>query len=233
MQPESGTEVKALESVREVSGTAALVRVKRALQILRQLQAGQTWTVAELAEQFQCSERTIFREVKLMRECGIPIDVPEGERGFRMSQDFFWKPVRPTTEELIALVVGSRMAAATMPDEMRKLMESAVEKIVGSERPAVRERLGELTMRIDAAEGIPKPLLGAYDFLTDLLDYISKQLPLRVILKTDAEQPAAVEMLPERLQFAQGEWVLSGAPLSGGAGLTIRLESIAKLDSIA
>jgi predicted DNA-binding transcriptional regulator YafY len=214
---------------------SAIVRTQRALQILRTLQAGQVWSAAELAAQFSCSTRTIFRDLQLLRECGIPIDSPRGERGFRLAHDFFWQPVRPNLDEMIALVVGARMAGEALPKEMAKNLVSAMAKIVGSERPAIRQRLTELNMRIDAPHVTAQPALPDVAFLQVLLEHIVAQTPLRLRVGGNAPHSPAEEtaVIPVRLIFAEGRWVLVTSALDGQGEQSVPLDAIERIDTPA
>jgi predicted DNA-binding transcriptional regulator YafY len=199
---------------RGAGNASAVARTQRALRILRLLQAGQGWSPQELAVEFKCSTRTIFRDMQMLRECGIPIEYKSGERGFRLVHDFFWQPERPTLDEMTALVVGARMAEESLPSEMQKNLGSALTKLVGSERPAVRQRLAELNMRIDPPHASGSPALRALDFLPQLLEHIGAQTPLKVALVEQPEaSPREVEWVPVRLQFSEGQWHLVGLPL--------------------
>jgi len=217
------------------SGTSAVVRTQRALQILRLLQAGQVWSQQELAVQFHCSTRTIFRDLQLLRECGIPLDTPRGERGVKLSHDFFWQPERPTLDEMTALVVGARMAEESLPAEMQRNLGSALTKLVGSERPAVRQRLSELNMRIDPPHAKSPPALPALDFLPQLLEHIGVQSP--VLITTAGESPESplrqLEWILVRLHFGEGQWHLIGMTLRGVTEQSVPLASIVRIATAA
>jgi predicted DNA-binding transcriptional regulator YafY len=184
-----------------------------------------------LAAQFNCSTRTIFRDLQLLRECGIPIDNPRGERGFRLAHDFFWQPERPTIDEMIALVVGARMAEDSLPKEMQKKLDSAVTKLVGSERPAQRQRLSELNMRIDTPHAQSPPALPALDFLNQLLEHIGSQAPLLIVAagETADSPPRELRWIPVRLHFSDGQWHLIGMPQQGGKEASVPLAAIARI----
>ncbi len=197
------------------ANTSAIARTERAIRILRLLQAGQVWSAQELAVQFKCSTRTIFRDMQLLRDCGIPIDNRSGEGGFRLSHDFFWKPERPTLDEMTALVVGARMAEDSLPSDMQRNLGWALIKLVGSEQPAVRQRLSELNMRIDPPHTASTPALPALDFLPQLLEHIGAQSLVKVIIAGAAPDapPQEFEWIPVRLHFEEGQWHLIGLPL--------------------
>ena len=231
MNPDAGLPASAAEDRPNGLGSSAIVRTQRALQILRILQAGQVWSATELAAQFDCSTRTIFRDMQLLRECGIPIDSPRGERGFQLSHDFFWQPERPTLEELIALVIGARIVKEAMPRDMAKNLGTAVAKLVGSEKPAVRQRLTQLNMRIDAPHLTSQGALPDVEFLPVLLDHIVAQTHLRLVLTVEPSGGAAevLEVIPVRLQFA-GEWILVTTAWEGGSERVLPLSQIARVE---
>jgi predicted DNA-binding transcriptional regulator YafY len=211
----------------------AIVRTQRALGILRLLQAGQVWSAVELAAQFDCSTRTIFRDLQLLRDCGIPIDSPRGERGFKLSHDFFWQPERPTIEEMIALVVGARMASEAMPKDMAKNLDSALAKLVGSEKPAVRQRLTEFNMRIDAPHLTPQVALPEVEYLPVLLAHILTQTHVRLSLAPIEPGGAGeqIEVIPVRLQFTGEQWMLVTSAWEGGSEVTLPLSRIERVES--
>jgi Predicted transcriptional regulator len=217
------------------SGTSAIARTQRAIRILRLLQAGQVWSAQELAAQFNCSTRTIFRDLQLLRDCGIPIENPRAERGFKLSHDFFWQPERPTIDEMTALVVGARLAEETLPYQMQKNLGWALTKLVGSERPAVRQRLSELNMRIDPPHADSPPALPALDFLPRLLEHIGSQAPLRIGAAGDAadDPPRTLHWIPVRLHFGEGQWHLVGLPLGGDKEQSLPLTAIRNIESSA
>jgi predicted DNA-binding transcriptional regulator YafY len=232
--PQAGSAASAGDAERAGGlAASAIVRTQRALQILRLLQAGQIWSASELAGQFGCSTRTIFRDLQLLRECGIPIDSPRGERGFRLAHDFFWQPVRPTMDEMIALVVGARMASEAMPKEMAKHLDSALAKIVGSERPNIRRRLSELNMRIDAPHLTPQAALPEVGFLQTLLEQIvaGTHVQLHLLPAVSGQAGEDLEVIPLRLHFGDGQWQLIVTAWQGGSQRSIPLSRIERIQT--
>jgi predicted DNA-binding transcriptional regulator YafY len=212
---------------------AAVVRTRRALETLQLLQSGQTWTAIELAERFHCSSRTIFRDVQLLRECQIPVESPPGERrGFRLSHDFFWKPVRPSMEELAALVIAARLSQGALPPELSERVETALTKVLSAAKPAVRERLGELSVRIDAPHCTAQPPLPEAAFLSQLLGWIVEQTPLRVSWKlSGSAEPTSENLTAQQLTIAEGQWQLVGSVLGSGASVAIPLATVTAIEA--
>jgi biotin operon repressor len=234
------------------SSASAIVRTQRALQILRQLQAGQVWSPQELAIQFNCSTRTIFRDIQLLRGCGIPIDSPRGEKGIRLAHDFFWKPERPTLDEMIALVVGARVAGEALPKDLARNLESAIAKLIGSERPAVRQRLNEVRLRIDSPHVTPLNALPDAPYLPLLLEHIVAQTVVRLkvaaVGSADPGYPAGAaraadpsdtvpaeqlwHVIPLRLHYDEGQWMLEATTPGNGPEQAIPLAAIRGVEAI-
>lgn len=215
------------------SATSTVVRTQRALQILRLLQSGQIWSTNELAQTFNISTRTVFRDLQLLRDCGIPVQSPAGERGgHQLAHDFFWKPVRPTQDELTALVVGSRLAAEALPTGMARLFEAAVLKVISCESPVRRKRLAEASLRIDPPHGASASIghLPDLAFMSRLLESLVNQLPIEVTLKEQTRKLSdSVKMIPQRLDFIDGKWILEGNRVGGHQSDSVPLSSIADI----
>ena len=215
------------------SATSTVVRTQRALQILRLLQSGQIWSTNELAQTFSISTRTVFRDLQLLRDCGIPVQSPAGERGgHQLAHDFFWKPVRPTQDELTALVVGSRLAAEALPKGMARLFEAAVLKVISCEPPVRRQRLAEASLRIDPPHGGSTSTghLPDLAFMSRLLESLVNQLPIEVMLKEPSQHsPNSVKMIPQRLDFIEGKWILEGNRVGGDQSDAVPVSSIADI----
>ncbi|MDX1947810.1 MAG: HTH domain-containing protein [Pirellulaceae bacterium] len=184
-----------------------MARTQRAILILRLLQAGQPWSADELAGQFQCSTRTIFRDMQLLKDCGIAVE-RTADRGFHLKHDFFWRPERLARDEMIALVVASKLGTELLPPNIAQNLAAAVTKLVGSEQQETRERLANL--RIDAPHNGHAVPLPHCDFFPLLLDQITEQRPTRVLLAAGAESaPRELVALPTSLGLVGEAWHLT------------------------
>ena len=91
-------------------------RIHRLLAILTHLQSGcagggGAWTAAKLAREFDVTERTIYRDLDVLRGAGIPCDFDEDAGGYRVRRDYFLPPVDLTPKEALALVaIGEQVA---------------------------------------------------------------------------------------------------------------------------
>ncbi len=77
----------------------------RVLALLELLQAGGTFTVAELAGQLSVDDRTVRRYVQHLRELDIPVDAVRGRYGgYRLARHYRMPPLMLSDEEALAVV---------------------------------------------------------------------------------------------------------------------------------
>jgi len=86
-------------------------RADRLFQIVQLLRGGGVTTAAALAAELEVSERTLYRDIRDLIACGIPIEGEAGV-GYTMRAGFDLPPLMFTADELEALVLGARMVEA-------------------------------------------------------------------------------------------------------------------------
>jgi predicted DNA-binding transcriptional regulator YafY len=73
-------------------------RIDRLMGIKTHLQAKKNLTVPQIAEQFSISKRTVFRDLRAIREIGVTVSF-EPEKGYSVSNNYFLRLVSLTVEE--------------------------------------------------------------------------------------------------------------------------------------
>lgn len=121
-----------------------MTRFERAFGILLALADGRMATAAALAERFEVSVRTIYRDVEMLSATGVPIYAERGAAGgYRLLEGYFLPPVAFTREEavagLLALALARGMAAPPFP----AALESAERKLVAALPDRLRPLLAE------------------------------------------------------------------------------------------
>jgi predicted DNA-binding transcriptional regulator YafY len=86
-------------------------RADRLFDIVQRLRGGRLVTARKLAEQFEVSERTIYRDIADLMASGVPIDGEAGV-GYLMRAGYDVPPLMFTKPEVEAIVIGLRLAAA-------------------------------------------------------------------------------------------------------------------------
>lgn len=125
-------------------------RLDRLTTILIQLQSKRLLTATEMAERFDISIRTIYRDIRTLREAGVPIGEEEG-KGYFLVDGYQLPPVMFSQEEASALVSIGKMLEFHTDKSLRRNYESALMKIKAVLRTGTQEQLEYL----DAMTGIP------------------------------------------------------------------------------
>lgn len=85
-----------------------LKRIPRLTAILTQLQAKRLLTATQLADRFQVSVRTIYRDIRALEQAGIPIYTEEG-KGYALVEGYRLPPVMFTEHEANALITAEQL----------------------------------------------------------------------------------------------------------------------------
>ena len=94
-------------------------RLARVLRVLELVQSRGRWTTKAIAEEIECSERTIYRDLDVLRFAGIPY-YREGDQQFiRVRPDFKFPVMTLTEDEILGLSLASAMTKSPGLDVSR------------------------------------------------------------------------------------------------------------------
>jgi predicted DNA-binding transcriptional regulator YafY len=109
-------------------------RTDRLLAIVLELQAHGSRRAEDLAEVFEVSKRTIYRDVQALCEAGVPV-VAEVGRGYSLPAGYFLPPLRFSADEALMLILGADVMAQSFDAEYRHAAADAARKIAGALPP--------------------------------------------------------------------------------------------------
>jgi proteasome accessory factor B len=164
-----------------------------------------------LALACEVSRRTIFRDLEILRQVGIPLLYDEVQQRYRIVGTYFLPPTNFTQEEALALIVlcddlGSHAQlpffeparsaalklASSLPDRLRESLRSASEAISIHLPP---------TNRMDGQRPVYEQLLSA----------ISERRCVRIAYASFSEESEICTRLqPYRLLFSRRSWYVIG-----------------------
>jgi predicted DNA-binding transcriptional regulator YafY len=120
------------------------------------LQSKKKVTAQEIADRFDLSLRTVYRDVKALEESGIPI-IGESGIGYSVMEGYRLPPVMFTQEEASSLLLGSKLVHQFTDASVKKQFDSAMYKIKAVLRTTDKDFVEELDSRI-AVHISPVPL---------------------------------------------------------------------------
>ena len=115
--------------------------------ILVHLQSKRRVTAQELADRFNLSLRTVYRDVKALEESGIPI-IGESGIGYSIMEGYRLPPVMFTQEEASSLLMGSKLVEQFTDGTVRKHFDTAMYKIKAVLRSSDKDYVEEFDRRI-------------------------------------------------------------------------------------
>jgi predicted DNA-binding transcriptional regulator YafY len=103
-------------------------RLARLTAILTQLQSKRVVSAREIAEKHDVSIRTIYRDIRILEQSGIPIFTQEG-KGYSIVENYKLPPVMFTEKEAHALITAEQMISRNKDASLAKEYGKAIEKI--------------------------------------------------------------------------------------------------------
>jgi predicted DNA-binding transcriptional regulator YafY len=163
-------------------------RIDRLTAMLIHLQSKKIVKAEEMADRFEISLRTVYRDVRALMEAGVPIGSEAG-KGYFIVDGYHLPPVMFTTEEAGAMLLAGKFVEKLGDKSIRKAFEASMFKIKSVLNDAGRDHLESLQSHIEVfahtrvsenKEDFP------YSFITEiqqavvnknvlLIDYVSVQ----------------------------------------------------------
>ncbi|WP_299475797.1 WYL domain-containing protein [uncultured Roseibium sp.] len=135
--------------------------IERALGILLLLTGGKLVSATVLAERFQVSLRTIYRDIDRLIALGVPVDAERGaEGGYRLASGYLQPPVALTRNETAALLAAMALVRSSRTVPLADDLTSAEKKLLASLPKTVHGLLKEAD-RIVGIEPIPADIFHA------------------------------------------------------------------------
>src|SRR2546421_4719607 len=110
--------------------SAGMNRTDRLLAIVLELQGRGRQRAEDLAETFETSKRTIYRDIQALGQAGVPLISVPG-RGYALMKGYFLPPLSFTADEATMLLLGSDFMAQNFDAQYRQAAQSASRKIEG------------------------------------------------------------------------------------------------------
>jgi predicted DNA-binding transcriptional regulator YafY len=123
----------------------------RRLLILTRLREEIPVRANDLAEQCECSVRTIYRDIDALCQAGVPVAAMPGE-GYRLAPGYHLPPIAFTVDEAIQLLLGSDLALGLGTPAQREAARAAAAKVEAALRPETRADVDRLRQRIRVSD---------------------------------------------------------------------------------
>lgn len=180
-------------------------RIDRLFGILTLLQSKKYISADKIADRFNMSVRTVYRDIKALQEQGIPVGF-EQHRGYFLVQGYFLPPVSFNMEEANALLLVESLVDAFADLSIRNHYSSALTKVKAVLKSAQKEKLEKLNQHIRLQ--VPERLTYNFDFLSLIQHAISEKLMVSLEYKNAKAEVSKREVEPIGLIFYAFSWHL-------------------------
>lgn len=180
-------------------------RIDRLMGLLTVLQSRKHVSAEKLAEKFDVSPRTVYRDIKVLNEIGVPVNF-EVNRGYFIAQGYFLPPLVFTVEEANALILLQTLAGRFAEKSVSKNSVSALNKIKTVVRSHDREAVEEIAAQMDifgSANGHPETT-----WLTAIQQGIASKYCIKIGYTDTKGNHTVRDIEPVGLVFYTSQWHL-------------------------
>lgn len=180
-------------------------RLSRLTNILLQLQSKRVVTSQELADKFEISQRTVYRDIKALEEAGVPI-IGEVGAGYCLMDSYKIPPVMFTGQEIAALITAQKIIKGNPDKSLNKNLSDLTTKVKAILKYSEKSGTEKLENRILVFTSSKQ---SESDLLTSIQTAIVKQEVLKISYHTiysDKIQDRQIE--PLAVYFTDAKWLL-------------------------
>jgi proteasome accessory factor B len=188
-----------------------LSRISRLVQLLGLLQAGKGHNATELARACEVSRRTIFRDLDVLRQAGVPLLFDDEHDKYRIPGTYFLPPTNFTTEEALAVIVLCYEMGSDSRLPFYEAAQSAALKLEGSLPGRVREQLRDISTAVQIKMEPGNPLAGQMPVYRQLLGAIAARRAVQILYDSYSDgQTIRLKLCPYRMLFSRRSWYAIG-----------------------
>lgn len=121
-------------------------RLSRLIAVLIQFQTRRLLTATDLAEKFNVSIRTIYRDIRALEQAGVPILTEDG-RGYTLMEGYKIPPIMFSESQANALILAEQLVLKNKDASFIKDYIEAIDKIKAVLRQSEKEKVNLLADR--------------------------------------------------------------------------------------
>lgn len=179
-------------------------RIDRLFGILLLLQTKKYISADKIADQFQISTRTVYRDIRALLEQGVPISF-EQPKGYYIVQGFFLPPVSFSSDEANALLIMERLVSRFADKSILTNYTSALNKVKAVLKHTQKEKLELLNESIKFQLN-PEWFNEEFDHLSDLQNAISGRYIIEIEYQNQHKENSRREVEAIGLIFYAYNW---------------------------
>jgi predicted DNA-binding transcriptional regulator YafY len=145
------------------------------------LQTKKIVTAMEIADRFEISIRTVYRDIRALEEGGIPVGAEPG-KGYYLVEGYHLPPVMFTAEEAGSILIAGKLANTFSDVSVRQNINLAIDKIKSVLPDSHKEFINDMERHVHVFH---KPYLEKEDFSNNFIITIQKALSEKKCISMD------------------------------------------------
>ena len=180
-------------------------RLTRITAIQIQLQSKKMVTAKEIAERFDISLRTVYRDIKTLQDAGVPIGSEIGV-GYFIVDGYRLPPISLTEEEANSLIISETFIKNQGDKSLSKNFESLLIKIKATLKNFQKENIELLSTR---TLNFTKDKIIESNWLSDIQKTISDKIQLEINYKSLYKEELTIRKIePQAVYFTNNTWIV-------------------------
>lgn len=164
-----------------------LKKIDRITAILTQLQSKPIVRAQDLAEKFEVSIRTIYRDIKTLENAGIPI-IGEAGNGYSLMDGYKLPPVMFTKDEVLSFITAEKLMQHFSHESLGAHYKTAMEKLRSVLKYSDKKLLENIEKQIDIYNHYPKTEDYIKNIIPTILQSIAEKVQICIDYKTVDEK---------------------------------------------
>ena len=205
-------------------------RIDRLIAVLTTLQSNRHITAKFIADKYDISERTVYRDLKALGEIGVPISF-DSYKGYSILQGFFLPPISLTSEEANSLILISALSEKFTDEATKIHVKNAIAKITVGLSEDKKEKTGFLQSQIKIYT--PPNETDLSNYLTETQNAIITKQILHITYTNNKNEKSSREIEPIGLTFYSNQWHLIAWCWKRNAYRDFKVKMINQLESLA
>ncbi|MCF6349289.1 MAG: YafY family transcriptional regulator [Flavobacteriaceae bacterium] len=206
-------------------------RLSRLTAILTLLQSRRVVTAPQIAEKFDISVRTAYRDIKALEESGIPIFTEEG-KGYSLIKGYTLPPIMFTEQEANALITAENLISRNKDRSLTKNHREAIIKVKAVLRYSNKDKVELLSERVFYMQNFTE------ETTSNCLSTVQIAITNLILIKIKYHSISKGEITnrviePYALYHTQENWILIAWCRLRGNYREFRLDKIQSLELLA
>ncbi|MFM7857717.1 MAG: helix-turn-helix transcriptional regulator, partial [Flammeovirgaceae bacterium] len=174
---------------------------------LIQLQTKRVVKAEEIADRFEISLRTVYRDVKALMEAGVPIGSEAG-KGYFIVDGFHLPPVMFTQDEASAMLLAGKLVERMTDQSVRRAFEGALMKVKAVLNEVQKDHLESLQAHIEVLKPHTQLPAQSGNHLSELQKAIAEKRVVEFQYTNNQQEQTLREVEPIGLFYYSAAWHL-------------------------